>query len=385
MGIVYIDAVRPRPVNWSPTFGLKDKIPFGLYVFDNESPILLKTNKVEKVSKTAYEYLEPLYDYDTLVNNYKVKGTILKIDNRYNIDEESTKELFYFVAHGNNVFISASNFPKMFKDSLNVVMDFEDFSSKKSNYFSFANKALNASKYNFNVGGNDSYFSKIDTINTTILGYQKQGKTQHVNFIKVAFGSGYFYLHSQPICFTNYYLLKNDYYKYTQSVASYIPKGNLLWLIKDQNGEIASDSPMRFWLSQPALRWAWYLGLLGLLLFMIFNAKRKQRIIPIQKPLANTSIDFARTIGNLYYQEGNYQNIIDKKIIYFLEKIRTDYHLDTTVLNEDFIRKLQQKTAKNLVDVQDLVKLIQYHQKGNHQSVVEDLIQLNTAIERILK
>jgi hypothetical protein len=117
---------------------------------------------------------------------------------------------------------------------------------------------------------------------------------------------------------------------------------------------------------------------------MIFNAKRKQRIIPIQKPLTNSSIDFARTIGNLYYQEGSYQNIIDKKIIYFLEKIRTDYHLDTTVLNEDFIRKLQQKTAKNLVDVQDLVKLIQYHQKGKHQSVVEDLIHLNTAIERII-
>jgi hypothetical protein len=38
VAIIYIDAVRPRPINWTPTFDLKDKIPFGLYVFDNESP-----------------------------------------------------------------------------------------------------------------------------------------------------------------------------------------------------------------------------------------------------------------------------------------------------------------------------------------------------------
>ena len=54
---------------------------------------------------------------------------------------------------------------------------------------------------------------------------------------------------------------------------------------------------------------------------MIFNAKRRQRVVPIINPLPNTTLDFTKTIGNLYYQEGNHQNIVDKKIIYFLEKI----------------------------------------------------------------
>ena len=43
VGIIYIDAVRPRPINWNPTFDLKDKIPFGLYVFDQHASVRLRT------------------------------------------------------------------------------------------------------------------------------------------------------------------------------------------------------------------------------------------------------------------------------------------------------------------------------------------------------
>ena len=88
VAIIYLDAVRPRPINWTPSFDLKDKIPFGLYVFDNESPNLLKNNKIEKITKTAYEYFEPLYDYDSLVNTYKVKGNILAISEYYSLDNQ---------------------------------------------------------------------------------------------------------------------------------------------------------------------------------------------------------------------------------------------------------------------------------------------------------
>jgi hypothetical protein len=130
-----------------------------------------------------------------------------------------------------------------------------------------------------------------------------------------------------PVAFTNYNLLKEDRYRYTENVLSYIPKGNIYWYTKGQNNENISESPLRYILSQPALKWAWYLFLIGMLIFMIFNAKRKQRIVPILL-LANSTIDFTKTIGNLYYQEGDHTNIIDKKIIYFLEKIRTEYLID---------------------------------------------------------
>ena len=247
----------------------------------------------------------------------------------------------------------------------------------------FANKNGNQTKSQFNIGASTSYFNKIDTLNTIVLGYQEVNKKKYINFIKVAHRQGFFYLHTQPACFTNYHLLKDNHSKYTENVVSYIPKGKLLWFVKDQNGEIASDSPMRFILSQPALKWAWLLSLIGILVFMIFNAKRRQRVVPIITPLPNTTLDFTKTIGNLYYQEGDHQNIVDKKIIYFLERIRNEYLIDTSILDDNFIKKLHQKSGKKLEDIEKVVRLINYQRKSYNQSIEEDLIEINNAIEKI--
>ena len=50
---IYIDAIRPKPIDWKPSYDLRDKIPFGLYVFDKESSTILSSNKIKKESKTV--------------------------------------------------------------------------------------------------------------------------------------------------------------------------------------------------------------------------------------------------------------------------------------------------------------------------------------------
>ena len=380
---VYLDAIKPKPVNWKPSYDLRDKIPFGLYVFDKESQKILSQNKIKKESKTLYEFLDPLYDQDTLVKNYKIRGTILNICDNYIIDEESTKELFYFVSHGNTAFLSVQNLPKMYTDSLKIETESQfDLSNKVDCWL--ANPNLGNQKYNLNQGAGSYHFSKIDTLYTEVLGYQGSDKKKYVNFIRVNFRQGRFYIHLQPAAFTNYHLLKDNHAEYAEKVLAYIPKSDIYWMIKEQNGLLESDSPYRYILSQPALKWAWYLFLIGITIFMIFNAKRKQRIIPIIKPLPNTTVDFTKTIGNLYYQEGDHQNLIDKKIIYFLERIRNEYLIETSVLDENFIKKLHAKTGKEIKDIEHLVYLINRQRKKYQLSIESDLIEINNAIEKII-
>jgi hypothetical protein len=382
-GVVYVDAVRPKPVDWTPTYNLKDKIPFGLAIFDEQAPGLLPNNKINKVSQTIYEHFEPLYNYDTLVDDYKVKGTVMHICDNYLIDEQSTKELFYFVGHGNSAFLSVENLPKIFTDSLKLKTDSQfDYKNKIDCWL--INKGLGTKKYDLHQGGSAFYFSSIDTLHTTVLGYQGNDQEKKVNFIKVPYRSGAFYIHLQPVAFTNYHLLKDDHSHYLEALMAYMPKGNLYWMIKEQNGLIQDGSPFQYILSQPALKWAWYLFLLGMLLFIIFNAKRRQRIIPIVKPLPNTTVDFTKTIGNLYYQEGDHQNLIDKKIIYFLERIRHEYLIETTNLDENFIKKLQAKTGKDIKDIEHLIYLINFQRRSYQQSIESDLIEINNAIEKII-
>lgn len=385
VGVIYIDAVRPKPINWTPSYLLKDKIPFGLHVFNEEHKALLKNNNVEKITQTFYEAFQPnYYNEDTLYYSEK-RGTLLNICDAYIIDEQSTKEILYYVAEGNNAFLSVENLPKIILDSLKLGLDFKtNLNLKNKAQYWLANSNLGNKKYRLSKGANSYHFSKIDTLKTTVLGYQGSEKEKKINFIKTPYGNGFFYIHLQPVAFTNYHLLKDNNYEYAEKVLSYLPKDEVYWLVKDQSSLVESYSPMRYILSQPALKWAWYIFLIGIVIFMIFNAKRRQRVIPIIKPLANTTVDFTKTIGNLYYQEGNHQNIIDKKIIYFLERVRNEYLMDTSNLDENFIKKLQLKTGKELKDIEHLVYLINYQRKSYHQSIESDLIEINNAIEKII-
>ena len=375
----------PKKIDWTPTYSVNDKIPLGLYVFDKEINGLLKKQKIERVSAlTPYEFLDSKYVPDTVVGTYKIKGTFFNITEFASIDDQSMKELFYFVSHGNSAFLSMKTFPQLLLDSLKV--DFRtDFQYSDSTSIWLANKNISRKKFHMVEGMGPYYFSKIDTSTTTVLGYQANKENQkRINFIKVPYVNGYFYLHTQPAAFSNFHLLKDDHYQYAENVLSYVPKGNVFWYTKGQNSESISGSPLRYILSQPPLEWALYLSLIGILIFILFNAKRKQRIVPILKPLPNLTVDFTKTIGNLYYQEGDHDNIIDKKIIYFLEKIRNEYLIDTSKLDDDFIKKLHHKSGKEENDIRELVFLINEYRKSYHGSLEEDLIRINNAIEKVL-
>lgn len=381
IGTVFLEANRPKPINWNPTYSLKDKIPFGLYVLDQETDYLFG-NRLQKVNVTPYEFFDPQYNWET--HQYETEGTFFYINFYNTIDHQSIEEVMTFVSKGNTAFIASESFPHSLFDSLSLDINYKHL-YQDSIYAHLVNPKLGNKKYNITVGSSDIYFEKIDTLNTTVLGYQKQSKQteQLVNFVKVPYGYGNFYLHTQPTVFTNYHLLKNDNYRYAENILSYLPQNeNIYWFTKGQQREVINQSPMRFIVSQPALRYAWYILLFTALVFVVLNIKRKQRIVPIITPLTNTTIDFTKTIANLYYQERNHHTIMDKKITYFLEKIRTKYLIDTQVLDDGFIKKLHLKSGKNQEDIQRVVDLINQYRKQSSSSE-QDLINLNRAIEKL--
>jgi hypothetical protein len=113
---------------------------------------------------------------------------------------------------------------------------------------------------------------------------------------------------------------------------------------------------------------------------VLFKGKREQRIIPIIEPLKNSSVEFTRTVGSLYFQHSDFSNIIAKKITYFLEEIRSRYYLDTQDLSEDFIQKLAVKSSNNEDETRKLITFIK-HLKGKSVHSEQDLIALNKKID----
>jgi len=375
---------KPTPIDWRETYNERQTNPYDLQIFHKELAAILDTASVKNIYRTPFEYFKGKYDWDSY--EYKIEGSYIHISPDFYADEASLNELLDFAWEGNTIFISTHEMPWYLKDSLKFSTKYDYQISTKAT-LSFANRNLRSNEITIEQGVKNIYFTKIDTLNTTVLGYQKLDTDSiYTNFIKIPVGNGSFLLHTQPVAFTNFHLLKDDHYKYSEGVLGYIPNKDVFFDSpnKIRTGEGTSDSSLRFILDQPALRWAWFLALLFLAIFILFNVKRKQRIVKIVNPLENTTVDFTKTIGNLFYETKDHENVVRKKITYFLEYLRTEYLMDTQVLDEKFSKRLREKSGKSKEDIERLVKLINILQKKINFDQ-NDVLNITKVIENFRK
>lgn len=377
--------------NWHENFREKDKSPFGTYIIHNEVEEIIDDSELIYLKKNIYDYIKEDYEYDFLVNYVCVKSNANKLKDKV------LGELLSFVSDGNNAFISLN----YFNDDIKKALEFTTINLDSTSYNIADLKELNGDlylennelsnishSYNFDRNIRRNYFESYNSETTVVLGTQMIENEKQPNFLKVYYGDGVIFLHTQPITFTNYFLLKNKE-SYTENVFSYMPNRNILWdpQVKysnyTNNNEENKPSIFNFFWSNPSLKWALYVGFFGLILFMIFNARRKQRSIPIITSLKNSTVEFTHTIANLYLKEQDYKNAVDKKIKYFLEKVRTKYYVDTNNLNKPFIEKLAIKSGNRVDATRYLVNTIKSLNKKHECSEIE-LIRLNNLIEIFL-
>ncbi|MGU3374030.1 hypothetical protein [Chryseobacterium sp. M5A1_1a] len=367
--LALLEVNKKETTNWQKNFDINEKSPFGLFVFNNEAKDLFKNN-LKKIDQTPYEYYS---------QHKKSIHNIVVIENK--IDGESWKKILDQVSKGSDALLIISQMPKEISDSIGFYdseISFEEQNVLKFTDTKYQNDFIKLDKFPSGRG-----FSFIKP-NVEVLGKTVEDKnTDQANFIKVKFGKGNIYAHSEPLFLTNYYLLKPGNVKYAQDVFSYLQDRETLWFV--DNDTKVSRFFMRFVLGNPALKYAWWVLLGGLVLFIFFNAKRKQRIVPVIEPLRNTSLDFVKSIGNLYLQEGDFHDMMAKKAQYFLNKVRMDFLIDTQNLDSEFAKKLQLKTGKPMDMINEAINLITKAQDPYSSVMKEDLVRMNKLLDEILK
>lgn len=371
--ILYLVAqyYKPKPTDWSPTYLKEDKIPYGLYVLNQEK---------ETIFPGAQLKTSRLPVYNTLKDQHYQKTNYLFIASSLQFDKPDYQELVKFMNAGNQVFIAAFNLGKVLSDTLKLETSTILSATVKPGSINFVNPALKAkSGYVFDKGLGDQYFTNVDTSRCTVLGRNNNGE---VNFIKYTFGKGALYILPNPQLLTNYSLLQPAGAAYAAKALSYLQIGEtLIWDENSTKGNIENGSILRVFFKHDQLRWAYCLALAGLLVFVLFEMKRRQRIIPVLLPLKNSSAEFVTVVGKVYYQQRDNSDIAQKKINYFLEYIRLTYRLKTLKTDEEFISSLilisgaQEETTRQLFTVINTI---------HHGSKVTDtlLIELNKLIEK---
>jgi len=136
------------------------------------------------------------------------------------------------------------------------------------------------------------------------------------------------------------------------------------------------EGPLDYILSQPPLAWAWYLLLSLGVLYLLFRAKRRQRMIPVLAQNRNTSLEFIATIGRLHFTGKNHRRIALQQMELLESFIRSKYKISTQDKTATFI-----KTLSSIAEIDEalLTKmfLIQTNIKSSKFTTDKTLIELH--------
>ncbi|MFC5410455.1 DUF4350 domain-containing protein [Larkinella bovis] len=372
MGYGLVEYYRPKPIDWNPTYSNKDKIPFGTKVLFDLLPDIMNHHPVKSLRLPTYTHLSD--------STLPVRSNYIFICQTLRFSDPDREKLLNYVQRGNTVFLSAYEFPDTLTHLLGFRAELKAPTLRDTTLgMNFTNPALKAvADYHFRHDDGRNFLVTTKTARMTVLG--RNARNEPI-FLKIRYGKGDFYIHNLPLALTNFYVLDSATADYGYKALSYLPPQPTYWDEYQKQGRFDENeqSLLRYILTQPPLTWAYYLTVVSLLLYLIFAGKRTQRVIPVIEPLRNTSLEFVKTVGQLYFQRADHGNLTQKKIQYFLAYVRDQFGLDTSRPDEEFKRALARKSGVSEPDVQALFRQIAFSQQ---QLMSEyDLLRLNELIE----
>ena len=379
------------------TYRENDKKPFGGYVAHSIFKSTFNNRYIDVNEKPFDDAWDDMKDYSV---NTQYSLFILLTKN-LQVNQSEADAMVSFIEAGNDMFIATdyidSNLLGKIKCEMERMGEIVSEVAGKMHETTISTDVGNGSSYQYYYYPFLNYFSGYDSGQVKVLGTNEINKP---NYIILFIGKGRLYLHAAPRAFSNYFLLTGNNAGYLENALSYVrsePK-NIFWDEYYKNkifskrirsgGDSYSPqndfSPFNVINKNPPLRWAFWLAVIALLLYILSNIKRKQRIINEIQPNINTTVTFTETVGMLYLQKKNNKNISEKMITYFYEHIRNKYFLNMNQVNKEFINTLSAKSGVPIELTQKLFNTIEHVQTEENVSEME-LLSLNELIQNFYK
>lgn len=341
--IVIILLTTNRSYEWIPTFEDDSDEPFGCELFDrmvgqslgNRYQVERKTLSLRELAKN-----EEGKPQGWLMVNYDLP-----------LSANEVGMLLSMVRRGDHVMLCATRFGGFLNDSLDFAALGNPYRMDKKTM----KVAMRPLDHKMPVGWTDcqggyrrdtfaihnvltecTIISKRDSLPTTILAQNiTENKPVAISF---QIGKGQLTLVTMPLLFTNYGMLDgrgSELIFRLLSTFGEMTVHRTVLRTQKQTREEDFLAILGYIESQPPLWWAWCLSILLVMLFMLTNARRRQRVIPVMTPPQNHSLEFVRLIGTLYAHQEGHADLVQKKFRYTAEHLRCELHIDITNPQED--------------------------------------------------
>ena len=360
-GIVIVSLFMKHETNWEQTLKKEDKSPFGMFLFYENMQQLTGAKTVKEIKNLdELKDLNPKTDAILFIDHINSSSDQV-IDAINELNNKPFKTFYSSVEYYTQEPIDKD-------DKVLAIIDSDTLNVNKNRYILNINY-LDESVKQKQLGSIDIYGKKYT--NYYLLTNEKMLE----------------YTHTQPLFFTNFFLLEKDGFKYTKSVFKDFNGKNIYWINPNRNyyESTNDDSPLSYILSQKELKTAWYIILAALGLYLIFKSRREQKIIPIVEPEKNLTIEFTNAIASMYYESGNPSDIVRKQIDYFFYSIRKQFNVITkNTEDEHFIYILAQKAQ---ISEEETIELLSELKAlyNNPKCILKDVNRTHELIENYKK
>ncbi len=390
LGFIYLRNTYFPKYSWYENYSKTSEEPYGMKLFydvlkGQEFPLTVLYNR----------------NYQILDTNQQ-NSTLVYVGHEYDIDSVDVHYLLKFVEKGNRVFVTSNITPlKILREFVPVGDTISGCDSRRDSvvYISYANKNVpfpGRARFTFlnlkDTVANDwsvygqTYFKQLHDY----YGFEAFSflNDTSVNAFYISHGKGRFYFHANPVLFTNYYFVQEKGYHHAVNILSQLHHGPIYWdepynYKPGTNSESVGRSPLKFLFSHPYLKWAWYLLLATILLYLVFRSKREQRIIPLLPTNENSTIEYVKAIGTLYFKSSEQKHIANEMYIVFLADIRSRYNLVTNIQEAELIQQLASRSGVNIRIIENLFK--KFKKVRSENTGGDSLIELYNAIENFNK
>lgn len=364
-----VELQLPKNFSWNPTFRHADKQPFGCYLFDD----LMSATMPKGYSVTDSSLFQ-------LAQDSTARRGVLVVADRLNLIPAEMNAVLRMARNGSHVMLVAHGLGTFAEDTLGVDVRGASESFDLQNFVKF-NKERETMKWKSRTLGyqprNYAVFHPLVTSHFRVEKKPKHGtigkpidqqafnKDDYPLVVTFRHGKGFITFASVPLLFTNYAVVDEDeqHRKTIGFTLRCLSPLKQLPVVRTEAycpaaEEETEQTPLRYIISQPPLRWALYTLMIGALLFLVFEGRRRQRVIPIEKAPENHSLEFINLVGSLYYHSKERRSLVVRKWTYFAEELRRTVHVDVTDDTEDDIT-LPTLARLTAIDEQEIRTLIQ--------------------------